>query len=30
MAKFIKDEHFDEAVKIATLEIDIRKTAGDY
>ena len=26
----IDENNFDEAVKIATLEIDIRKTAGDY
>ena len=29
-AKLIKKEDFEEAVKVATLEIDIRKTAGDY
>jgi hypothetical protein len=27
---FIKSEDFEEAVKIATLEINIRKHAGDY
>ena len=29
-ARFIKDNDFEEAVKIAVLEIDIRKHAGDY
>ncbi len=29
-AGLIKSEHFEEAVKIATLEIEIRKHAGDY
>ncbi len=29
-AKLIKSEDFNEAVKVATLEIEIRKTAGDY
>ena len=29
-AKLIDEGDFDEAVKVATLEIDIRKTAGDY
>ena len=29
-AGLLKKENFDEAVKIATLEIDVRKTAGDY
>ena len=27
---FVKKSDFSEAVKVATLEIDIRKTAGDY
>ena len=29
-AKLIDEEKFDEAVKVATLEIEIRKAAGDY
>lgn len=30
MAGLIKKDDFNEAVKIATLEINIRKHAGDY
>lgn len=29
-AHFLKQEDFDAAVKVATMEIDIRKHAGDY
>lgn len=30
MAGFIAESDFEEAVKVAALEIDIRKHAGDY
>lgn len=29
-AGLIKDEDFEKAIRIATLEIDVRKHAGDY
>ena len=29
-AKTIKEENFDEAVKVVALEIDVRKAAGDH